>query len=168
MGGGDLRPPPSAFLAAHWPDILSAQEHAHRAAASNTPPKLEFLTAAQAAEIEGIASQIIPTDETPGAREAGVIYFIDRALTTFDQEKRPVYIEGLKETEAKLKELFPQARRMADLKAEQQIELLKAIEKSAFFDSRNRSMASRGQTETRSASASSAASGASGDSVRSP
>ena len=124
----------SAFLAANWTDILAAQQHAHRAAASAAPTQLEFLTAAQAAEIEAIAAQIIPTDETPGAREAGVIYFIDRALATFDKGKQPVYVEGLHQTEAKLKELFPRAGRMADLKPEQQIEQLKAIEKSEFFD----------------------------------
>ena len=28
-------------------------------------------------------AQIVPSDDTPGAREAGVIYFIDRALATF-------------------------------------------------------------------------------------
>ena len=35
-----------------------------------------------AAEIEAIAARIIPSDATPGAREAGVVYFIDRALST--------------------------------------------------------------------------------------
>src|SRR5437016_11109722 len=29
------------------------------------------------------ALPIFPSDETPGAHEAGVVYFIDRALTTF-------------------------------------------------------------------------------------
>ena len=51
------------------------------------PPQLAFFTDAQAAEIEAMAAQIIPTDETPGAREARCLYFIDRALTTFDKRQ---------------------------------------------------------------------------------
>ena len=45
--------------------------------------KLSFLSAAEAADVEAVAAQIIPTDDSPGAREAGVVYFIDRALATF-------------------------------------------------------------------------------------
>jgi|SRR5579864_1145472 len=123
----------AGWIAANWPEILAAQQHAHIAAASKTP-RLEALTTEQAADIEAIAAQIIPTDETPGAREAGVIYFIDRTLSTFHRDKKPLYIEGLKETQAKLKELFPHASQVAELTREQQIELLKSIEKSEFFE----------------------------------
>ena len=38
------------------------------------------LTADEARVVEAIAEQIIPTDRDPGAREAGVINFIDRQL----------------------------------------------------------------------------------------
>jgi gluconate 2-dehydrogenase gamma chain len=124
----------AGWIAANWPEIVAAQQHAHIAAASKTPTRLESFTTEQAADIEAIAAQIIPTDETPGAREAGVIYFIDRALSTFDRDKKPRYIEGLKETQAKVKELFPHAGRVTELTRDQQIELLKSIEKSAFFE----------------------------------
>src|SRR6266851_74953 len=67
----------SAWITAHWPAVLSAADHAHRAAQSATPPKFEFFSPEQAAEIDAIAARIIPTDGTPGAREAGVVYFID-------------------------------------------------------------------------------------------
>jgi gluconate 2-dehydrogenase gamma chain len=65
----------------NWPAILASQQHAHEAAAAATPPHLEFFSPAQASEVEAMAAQIIPTDDTPGAREAHVIYFIDRALS---------------------------------------------------------------------------------------
>jgi hypothetical protein len=68
----------SVWLAAAWPEVLAAQQHAHhtmRAVAAGAPAKLEFLTPAQAADVEAIASLIIPTTDTPGAREAGVVYF---------------------------------------------------------------------------------------------
>jgi gluconate 2-dehydrogenase gamma chain len=47
-----------------------------------------FFDPATAAEIEAIAAQIIPDDDTPGARQAGVIQFIDRALAGYDQDKQ--------------------------------------------------------------------------------
>src|SRR5260370_218123 len=68
----------AAWITAHWPALLSAATHAHEAAKAATPPKFEFFTPEEAAEIEAITARIIPTDETPGAREAGIVYFIDR------------------------------------------------------------------------------------------
>ncbi len=41
---------------------------------------MQVLSADEAADIEAITAQIIPTDDTPGAREAGVVYFIDAAM----------------------------------------------------------------------------------------
>ncbi len=123
----------SAWLAANWPGILAAQEHAHRTAQSRVPVKFEFFTPEQAKEVEAIAAQIIPTDDTPGAREARVIYFIDRALKTFDSDKQKVYAEGLEQLPAKLKELFPGATKFSEAGAEQQISVLKAMEKTEFF-----------------------------------
>lgn len=124
----------SAWLALRMPEIIAAQEHAHHAFQSAAPPKLEFFTAEQANEVEAVAAQIIPTDDTPGAREARVIFFIDRALTTFDKDKQPQYLKGLKELQAKQKKLFPSAAKFSHLNSEQQIMLLKKIEKTGFFN----------------------------------
>jgi hypothetical protein len=71
----------AAWVAAHYHDILAAQQYATK---SGEAPKLAALTAEQAAEVEAMTDQIIPTDDTPGAREARCLYFIDRALSTFD------------------------------------------------------------------------------------
>ena len=77
-----------------------------------TPGKFSFFTSEQAAEIDAVASQIIPTDDTPGAHEARCVYFIDRALTSFLRESQPIYTEGLKELQEKTKELFPGCRQI--------------------------------------------------------
>ena len=74
----------AAWVQAQWPALLSAAQHAHQAA--KTPTGFTVLTAAQAREIEAITARIIPTDDMPGAKEAGVVYFIDRALATFASE----------------------------------------------------------------------------------
>src|SRR6266487_647556 len=73
----------AAWVSANWPALLAAAGHARHALQSATPPKFEFFSPDQAVEIEAIAARIIPTDDTPGAREAGVVYFIDRGLATF-------------------------------------------------------------------------------------
>ena len=82
-----------------WSDIAAAAEHAdHMAqagAASLAPTGFATLSAAEAVEVEVIASQIIPGGDMPGAREAGVIYFIDRALGTFFAAELPAFRRGL-------------------------------------------------------------------------
>ena len=122
----------SSWIASNWSGILAAQEHAQNAAVS-APRKFEFFSPEQAAEVEAVAAQIIPTDDTPGARESGAVYFIDRALTTFDRERQVVYTQGLPNLQAKTRELFPNATKFSGLHAEQQTQVLKAIEKTPFF-----------------------------------
>ncbi len=121
----------SAWITAHWPAVLSAADHAHRAAQSATPPKFEFFSPEQAAEIDAIAARIIPTDDTPGAREAGVVYFIDRALTTFASDDQKTYKEGLPELQARVRELFPAVERFSAATPEQQDEVLRSLDDHA-------------------------------------
>jgi len=123
----------SIWLATHWPSILAAQEHAHAIVKSGRSTTLGFLSPEQAVEIESVAAQIIPKDDTPGAREAGTIYFIDRALTTFDQDKQAAYTQGLKDLRAKTHELFPDADKFSGLNPAQQVQVLTAMERTAFF-----------------------------------
>jgi gluconate 2-dehydrogenase gamma chain len=123
----------ASWLLAKLPEIEAAQDHVHKAMQSNAPLKLEFFTPEQAAEVEAISSRIIPTDDTPGAREAGVVYFIDRALMTFDKEQQPLYIKGLKQIDARCRMMGFGKASFASLKPEQQDKLLKRIEKGKFF-----------------------------------
>jgi hypothetical protein len=118
----------AAWLAAHWPAIVAAAEHAHQAAKSSTPPKFQFFAPAEAVEIDAIAARIIPSDETPGAREAGVVYFIDRALTTFAIDDQKAYREGLPALQARVRELFPDVERFSRAAPEQQDQILHAVD----------------------------------------
>ena len=54
-----------------------------------------FLTVSQAATLEAVCAQIIPEDDAPGARTAGVVNFIDRQLCGFYKPYRKAYREGL-------------------------------------------------------------------------
>jgi gluconate 2-dehydrogenase gamma chain len=124
----------SAWIVSHLPEIAAAQEHAHRAAISQLPSRLEFFTPEQSVEVEAIAAQIIPTDDTPGAREARVIYFIDRALATFAAEERAALVEGLNDLQKKTQKRFGKTKKFSDLSSGQQTEMLRGIEKSQFFE----------------------------------
>ena len=124
----------AAWVAANYPGILAAQEHARQAGALGQRPPLTFFTAAQAAEIEAMTAQIIPTDGAPGAREAHCLYFIDKALSTFDRDRQPAYTKGLQDLQAKSEQLYPGAGKFSALTSEQQIQTLTALEKTPFFN----------------------------------
>ena len=97
----------AAWVAANYHGILAAQEYVAQATQAGQLPRLTFFTDEQAAEIEAMTAQIIPTDETPGAREARCLYFIDRALSTFARSSQPACLQGLRELQAKTQQLYP-------------------------------------------------------------
>ncbi len=120
----------AAWVSAHWPEMVAAATHAHRAVQSGAAYKFEFFTPAEATEIDALSARIIPTDDTPGAREAGVLYFIDRALVTFGSGDQQKYREGLPELQSQVRAKFPGVEKFSVLTPEQQDELLQAIEAS--------------------------------------
>jgi gluconate 2-dehydrogenase gamma chain len=97
--------------------------------------KWQTFTNAEAEEIAAIASLIIPSDVTPGAREAGVIDFIDRALSSFAREQRPLFAAGVADLQRRVAAAHPGAKSFARLDASQQTKLLHELEqsKSDFF-----------------------------------
>jgi len=104
------------------------------AVASGKPRAWKILTSEEAGEIEAIAAQIIPSDATAGAREAGVIHFIDYALATFDRHKRQAYRDGLQMAQTRRRELFPDSTSVATLSGADQQRLLTSIETTPFFE----------------------------------
>src|SRR5580704_12207286 len=114
-------------------DVALAQQHAHDAVQSSAPPAFQTLDPAMAAEIDAITSQIVPSSDGPGAHEAGVVYFIDRALSTFDADLRESYRIGIASLQQKRKQMFPRSASIAALPSDQQTQLIHAIEKTEFF-----------------------------------
>jgi hypothetical protein len=97
----------AAWISANWPAWLAASAHARSAAVSDAPPKFEFFSEQQAIEVTAIASRIIPSDGSPGATEAGAVYFIDRVLMTIAVDARAIYREGLVQFQEDIHEMFP-------------------------------------------------------------
>jgi len=80
-----------AGLALPRPRALAA------ATAANEPV---VLSSVEWATVEAISARLIPTDHEPGAKEAGCVNFIDKALAHEDAALRPLYSAGLRGTDA--------------------------------------------------------------------
>src|ERR1051326_2532707 len=72
-------------------------------------------------------------DGTPGAKEAGVIHFIDKSLSTFAAPQKDGVIKGLDDLNQKCAAKWPGTTAFAALAPAQQDEMLKEIEKTPFF-----------------------------------
>jgi gluconate 2-dehydrogenase gamma chain len=109
--------------------LLASQIPAIALAASQARDKGRFrtLSPSEARELEAVAARIIPTTDTPGAREAGAIWFIDQALAGTMAGVRPIISEGLAALQADGNELFSMLTETA------QDALLKRHETTVFF-----------------------------------
>jgi gluconate 2-dehydrogenase gamma chain len=124
----------AATLPVGWAEIAAAHQ-THSAAHATGEVRWQFFSVAEAADVEAVASQIIPTDDTPGAREAGVVHFIDRALATCLSRLAADYRVHLGEFQAAFRAQHPGGGSFASLASEQQVEYLKTVDRTPFFDS---------------------------------
>ncbi len=127
----------SGAFAAGWvgtdPAALLRALASQRAAVAGEQVPFEVLTADQAADLDAIGAQIIPNDgELPGAREARVIVFIDRALGDYMAGQAEALFDGLDDLNRRVSGRWG-TERFSQLSDERQIELLQEIENGAFF-----------------------------------
>jgi gluconate 2-dehydrogenase gamma chain len=103
-------------------------------AVSCSKGRWRFFTPAEARTVEAICEQIIPSDQDAGAREAGVVNYIDVQLTRHFKAHRDIYRTGLAAIDALSQGRY--GRPFADLASAEQTELLRDVEKKAkpFFD----------------------------------
>ena len=121
------------WLSALTPDLL-AQAHAHAQEAGKSGAKTyRFFTPQQAAEFDAFSAQIIPTDDTPGARAANVVHFTDYVLSTIDSDQQAQVKDALKALHDQVAKTVPGASSFAALTSEQQSEVMKAMEKTEAF-----------------------------------
>jgi hypothetical protein len=88
----------ATWIAMNWTQIAAAAEpmgHMNHDMGAAPPAVLKMLSAAEAAEVDAVANQIVPGGANPGARDCHAVYFIDNALGSFFAAQLPVFRKGL-------------------------------------------------------------------------
>lgn len=115
-------------------EMARAAHDAHMAAATPGSATLTLLDAADAADIDALAAQIVPSDDLPGAREAGAVFFIDRALGSFFAHWRDSFMGGLRDFQSAARAHRPDKPGFSALAAAEQLEFLRIVDTTPFFD----------------------------------
>jgi len=125
-------------LGATWALALSpaaamgGDPHQHGATPQGGP-RPRFFSANEAREMAAITERVIPSDDGPGAKEAGALTFIDRGLATFAKDQQPIFRDGLADLAKRVAEKYPSAARFSAMAVADQDALLKEIEETPFF-----------------------------------
>lgn len=120
----------ASLAVSDW-NVLAAALHHQASDTAEAGPSV--LDSGALSDIEALTAQIIPTDSTPGAREAGVAHFIDRALASYFAPLATEFIAGLRNLQAEVRNRYPRAGSFASLSDAQQVQYLRSIEHSPFF-----------------------------------
>jgi hypothetical protein len=121
----------SSLFRAGIPAIVAASQAA--CSARDEAAAFENITQAEAREIVALAARILPTTDTPGATEAGAVYFFDKAFGTFLADNIDTARTLLAEFQAGIADPYPGAERFSDLDEKDQDAYLAANEDSRFF-----------------------------------
>ena len=94
------------------------------------------LSAEQTRDLEALTALIIPTDDTPGAREARVVDFITRGLGSFAADQRALFERGLADLNRRAAARDPAGKAFADFGVQAQQTMAQELEteKSEFFE----------------------------------
>ena len=120
----------SSWISLSMPAILATAGVACKAKEEGSA--FRILSPDEASEFEAIASQIIPSGDSPGAKEAGVIYFIDTLLADIEPELYEPLQKGLQSLHTQIHNTYDAAS-FAGLASSQQIEALQEIDETPFF-----------------------------------
>ncbi|HSN70382.1 MAG TPA: gluconate 2-dehydrogenase subunit 3 family protein [Steroidobacteraceae bacterium] len=125
----------AGWVGAHWPAIAHAAQHAHAAVTSGDSAvrAFEHMNPEQVRDVIALAAQIIPTTATAGANEAGVVYFIDRALGSFFTSHADEFLAGLEAFAVGTGGDASRPRRFGDLDAAAQASVVEAAADTPFF-----------------------------------
>jgi gluconate 2-dehydrogenase gamma chain len=118
-------------LSAVW--LLAGAACSRESSWGGDATKLVHLSPGDAAQCDAISARILPSDDTPGAREAGVVYFIDQSLNGFSKEQAPLFAEGLRTLGETVVRAHGSGSTFAGLTTQQQDSLLREIETTPFF-----------------------------------
>lgn len=125
----------AAWAIADLGQVEDALSWAAQTSVQKKAPDFTALSSHEADAISAVAGRILPpVDGRPGAREAGVIYFIDRSLSTFNGAQKKLYSEGVKDLDTRTAAKRNDSQSFAALASAQQDELLREIEQTPFFN----------------------------------
>jgi gluconate 2-dehydrogenase gamma chain len=119
----------AALTLCHSATVQAVATDAHRST------KWRFFSAGEARTVDAIVAQIIPTDQTPGAREMCVARFIDHGLAGFLAPLAATFRAGLADFEAQYRLRNPHNQEFATLPPARQIEWLQQVDHTPFFES---------------------------------
>jgi hypothetical protein len=93
----------------------------------------KVLKPSEVVELEALADQIWPADETPGASALGAVRFLDAALGDFMADALPLVQSGLQDLQNRSKVSNPSVKSFSQLPSSQQHEVMVAVEQTPFF-----------------------------------
>ncbi len=93
----------------------------------------ENLSSVEAREVIAIAARILPKTDTPGATEAGAVYFFDKAFGTYFSAMQEPARQMLAGFQAGIPAAYPGAEMFSDLDEDDQDAYLKTVEQTPFF-----------------------------------
>ncbi len=109
------------------PEVVRAARH-EADAASAAGEKFAVFSPDEAADVKAFAAQIFPTDDTPGANEANVVYFIDRVLDKYEPENRGEFLHSVKRLNDASAAMFPGTTHFSTLNTDQQLQVITKFE----------------------------------------
>jgi gluconate 2-dehydrogenase gamma chain len=120
--------PPDMELPEPYPELLR-----ERPSIPTRGSNVSFFNDHQYTLVATLAALIVPTDEDPGATEAGVVDYIDR-LVAESKSKQTVYVMGLEWLDGVSRERY--GRDFLGLAPREQIELLQSIDNASSMRKR--------------------------------
>jgi hypothetical protein len=121
-----------AYLRLTGPALIGIAQAA--SAANSESASYRVLGSVEAADFEAIAARIIPTTDTPGATDAGVIHFFDNAFADEMSDRLDDARAGLADFNATLRDSSSTADRFGDLDPGAQDVFLHTQDTSEFFN----------------------------------
>lgn len=121
----------AGWLSLNAPILLAAGEAAAKQKAAGSG--WVNMSAGQARGFGAVADQIIPPDDLPGAKEAGVVYFIDNALGGFAAGMSRSLKTGLQVLDSKTIAEYGEDDGFAALPFGRQTGIIRTVEERPFF-----------------------------------